>query len=154
MEASLDNKTYDESRLITIKVPARHLSYYINATPFERVSGQIEMNGVLYEYVEKRFFNDSLEYKCMPNYSATGLQTAKNDFFKQINGFQHFGNGKKPASRPARSFYPFNDFYLAAGRPATTDTGFSFSRKTSRFFAAIPLVFLAPGEQPPDIYPC
>ncbi len=46
LEEQLDKNNYDESQLVSIKVAAVHLSQYINAKMFERVDGQIEIEGV------------------------------------------------------------------------------------------------------------
>jgi hypothetical protein len=65
--ASLDENNYTESELISIKVPAVHLSYYVNTKEFERVDGKVEIAGVQYNYVKRRYINDSLELMCIPN---------------------------------------------------------------------------------------
>ena len=64
--ASLDENSYSESDLISIKVPAVHLSSYVNDKEFVRVDGKIEIEGVQYNYVKRRFANDSLELMCIP----------------------------------------------------------------------------------------
>src|SRR5580658_5132677 len=49
LEAQLDMNDYDESQLISFKVPAEHLAYYNNSKQFDRVDGEIEINGVQYK---------------------------------------------------------------------------------------------------------
>ena len=88
LEARLDEARYDESQLISIKVPSSHLSYYNSSTQFERVDGQIEVGGVQYKYVKRRLYNDSLEMLCIPNYAAMTIQTARNQFFQLVNDIQ------------------------------------------------------------------
>src|SRR5260370_348016 len=88
LEARLDEDRYDESQLISIKVPSSHLSYYNSTAQFERVDGQIEVGGVEYKYVKRRLFNDSLELLCIPNHAAMKLQTARNQFFQLVNDIQ------------------------------------------------------------------
>ena len=98
LEARLDRHDYDDSQLTSIKIPLTTLSYYNGSTVFERVDGQIELNGVHYNYVKRRIFKDSLELLCIPNTTVTSLQKAKNDFFRQVNDLQQQTQGKKNGS--------------------------------------------------------
>jgi len=98
LEARLDRNEYDESQLITIKVPVTNLSYYNSSTSFERVDGRIDVGGVQYKYVKRRIFKDSLELRCIPNLAAMKLQQSKNDFFRQVNDLQQQKQGKKNGS--------------------------------------------------------
>ena len=50
LELQLDNKEYDASTLIEIKVPVS-LPYQTDWKEFERVDGEIEFNGMHYKYV-------------------------------------------------------------------------------------------------------
>src|SRR6185295_4656344 len=97
---------------ISIKVPAVHLSSYVNTKEFQRVDGKIEIEGVQYNYVKRRFTEDSLELLCIPNKTATRLQTAKNEFFKLVNDLQHPGQSKKTDQHNS-SFKGFNAEYYA-----------------------------------------
>jgi len=74
IEARLDRRLYDESQLFSIKVPVTYISYYNNSTVFERVNGQIEINGMPYQYVQRRIYNDTLELMCIPNLMAMRLR--------------------------------------------------------------------------------
>ena len=51
LEARLDVNDYDESQLISVKVPVTHLAYYNSSASFERVNGSVEILGVQYKYV-------------------------------------------------------------------------------------------------------
>ena len=102
LEARLDGNQYDDSQLLSIKVPS-HLSYSNSSLQFERVDGQIEVGGILYKYVKRRIYNDSVELLCIPNQAAMSLQTAKNEFFQLVNDLQHNGQGKKTNSHPGSS---------------------------------------------------
>src|ERR1700742_1958036 len=101
LEASLDKKNYDEYQLISIKIPLTDLSYYNSTTTFERVDGRIEVSGIVYNYVERRIYKDSLEMLCIPNTTAMVLTTAKNTFFQQVNDLQqNTPQGKKAPATP------------------------------------------------------
>ena len=84
LEANLDNKQYDESQLIELKV-AVNLPYQTSWSSYERYNGEITINGVKYKYVKRKLANDTLYLKCIPNTKEMMLQAAKNDFFKFSN---------------------------------------------------------------------
>ncbi len=97
MEIALDNNEYDESALISFKVPAS-LPYGTSSEKFERVDGNIEINGVTYTYVERRFYQDSLELRCIPNPIRAGIKNARDEFARLANDFLSNTNSKKAPS--------------------------------------------------------
>jgi len=90
----LDQNEYNESELISIKIPA-NLPYLVNSPDFSRVDGEITISGVHYNYVKQRLYNDSLEYLCIPNLEKTRLRKAKDEFYKVVNDLQHPSQNKK-----------------------------------------------------------
>jgi hypothetical protein len=152
LEARLDENSYDESQLVSIKIPSTHLSYYNSSTQFERVNGQIEIEGVRYKYVKRRLFNDSLELMCIPNHTAMRLANVKNEFFKGVNDLrQDNGQSKKSDSTPGSSknststdYYTVNDF-LIIGKLFFTRLPMSYDQA-----ATIATAVLSTDEQPPD----
>jgi len=104
LQLRLDINNYDETTLITIKVPAEHLAYSHHSIQFERCNGQIEICGVPYCYVKRRLFNDSIEMLCILNQPAIELQRTKNDLFKLMNDL-------KPLSQDGKSgAHSYNGF--------------------------------------------
>jgi len=95
LEASLDRKDYDESQLISVKVPVTSLSYYNSTTDFQRVDGQVDIGGVQYKYVERRILQDSIEYRCIPNQMAIRLKNAKDNYYQLVNDLSRNGQEKK-----------------------------------------------------------
>jgi len=153
LEARLDKNSYDESQLISIKVPSTHLSYYNSSTQFERIDGQIEIGGIRYKYVKRRLFNDSLELLCIPNQTVMRLQTAKNEFFKGVNDIRS-GNGqnKKSDSTPGSSKnFSSTDYYTVNDLLTLGDLYFtSRTQKIAVQVAMLSSALLATDEQPPD----
>ena len=86
--AKIDNSDYDESNLITVKVPLS-MPYLTNWNDFKRADGEITLNGKIYHYVKQKVFNGELILKCLPDEQKMNLQTAKNDFFKTQNDLQN-----------------------------------------------------------------
>jgi len=103
LETQLDNNNYDESQLISVKIPVTYLPYYNNSISYERVDGQIEIEGVQYKYVKRRIYHDSLEMLCIPNHNSMKLLSAKNEFFKFVNDLQHPGQNKNTNSASVKS---------------------------------------------------
>jgi hypothetical protein len=152
MVANLDQNNYSESDLISFKVPATHLSSYVNSKEFERVDGQVEINGIQYNYVKRRFSEDSLELLCIPNKSATSIQCAKNDFFKLVNDIQRTGQSKKSDQQHNSSFKGFNAEYYAEARAiAIQDLILVTQKAIDHYLLRIPSVHLTRAGQPPDL---
>ena len=150
LEARLDDNHYDESQLISIKVPS-HLSYSNPSLQFQRVDGQVTVAGVLYKYVKRRIFNDSVEMLCIPNHAAMQIQTARNNFYQLANDLQHNGQGKKD-SHPGSSKAPSVPEYISTeGLFAMNDLYFiSLSPRSPEDATALPSNDSIIDEQPPD----
>jgi hypothetical protein len=145
----LDDNRYDESQLITVKVPITSLPYYNNSRSFERTDGQIEIAGVEYNYVKRRIYKDSLELLCIPNKAAMQLRSAKDDFFKLVNDLQ-CNQSKKTNSHSDnyKSFsldnYTLNDlFELNIADRTLSKNYFHYSENISFDFSST-------DEHPPD----
>ncbi|HVY74196.1 MAG TPA: hypothetical protein VG890_05160 [Puia sp.] len=149
--ANLDENQYSESDLISIKIPAVHLSSYTNARDFERVDGQVEINGVQYNYVKRRYFNDSLELLCIPNMAATQLKTAREEFFKLVNDLQHNGQSKK-ADQHTASFKGFSgDYYADQQDFRISEYTSTLPKAVDHYLSLISPVHLSRAGQPPDL---
>jgi len=83
-ETAFDNNSYSEKDLITIKVPIS-LPYQTNWKEFERVDGEVTLDGKLYKYVKRKVENGQLVLLCLPDEHKMRLQTARDDFFKLAN---------------------------------------------------------------------
>lgn len=94
-EQQLDDDNYNSQHLITFKLPVQNLPYYTNSQEYQRQEGEIEINGVTYNYVKRRIYNDSLEVVCIPNTEVTRLRTARNDFFKRCADLENALKSKK-----------------------------------------------------------
>lgn len=110
LEISVTNNDYDESRLISIKIPVSYLLYYSIPKTFERVDGQVEIQGVEYRYVKRRILKDSLELLCIPNPALMKLKAASIEIFRFVNDLYHEGSDKSTNSHhgSSKSFSPDN----------------------------------------------
>ena len=148
LEAQLDENRYDESQLISIKIPVRYLPYYTNSSEFQRVDGQIEVGGIQYKYVKRRIYRDSLEMLCVPNHTAMQLRTAENEFFRFSNDLTH---EKKPGDNPhARKYFSVDNYTVQAGAPLLTPIRIVTLLPVCPS-SPLPLHRHSPAERPPEI---
>ena len=151
LEASLDQNNYDESALISFKIPLTSLSYYTSTPGYQRVNGQIDIKGVHYQYVKRRIYGDTLEVLCLPNLTAMKLRTATSDFFRQVNDLQQQNQGKKNSNHSAKD--NSKDY-----RPATTgvfvpDALAQALVKVTSLYAPsrLPSVYAPTADNPPEL---
>lgn len=83
LEKQVDRNNYDENKLTTIKTKL-NLPYYTSSAQYERAYGSVNINGVSYQYVKRRVYNDTLELLCLPNPAATQLQSVNNELTKSF----------------------------------------------------------------------
>jgi hypothetical protein len=150
LEAQLDNEEYNESELITLKIPATHLSYYNNSSAFERVDGQIEINGIAYKYVKRRLYNDSVELLCIPNMESMHLQNARDDFFKITNDLQNTCQSKKSSSHSESKNFSV-DCYVISNISLISDLFFSGLKQTNNQHFHLPSPCISDLGPPPQM---
>jgi hypothetical protein len=149
--ANLDQSNYSDADLISIKVPAVHLSSYVNSKEFQRVDGKIEIEGVQYNYVKRRYTEDSLELLCIPNQASTRIQSARNEFFKLVNDLQHPGQSSKKSDQHNTSFKGFTaEYYAETQAYAVSGLTLVGLKATDHYLLQIPSVYLTRAGQPPD----
>jgi len=90
----IEQNNYDESDLISVKTPI-NLPYYSNSPKFERVDGEMEINGIVYQYIERRVYNDSVEIRVLPNQDRLHIKNAKESFDKLASDFEQKLTDKK-----------------------------------------------------------
>jgi hypothetical protein len=151
-ETKLDNGNYNADQLISIKVPITNLAYYTNSKLFQRVDGQVEINGVLYNYVKQRLYNDSAELLCIPNDAMMKLQTEKNDLAKSVNDVQQTEQAKKTSNHSGNAKNFSLDHYTILDIFKLTDP-FADAAKRSFYFSSLNSFLYCPAiEKPPESF--
>jgi hypothetical protein len=150
LESALDNNEYDESQLISIKIPITYLPYYNNSPSFERINGHIEIGGTEYKYVKRRIFNDSLELLCIANHAVMNLKKVNSEFFQFENDLQHNGQDKSgvPHHSLTKSFSI--DYCTIDSHSALTNSWFSISSLLFRYTPPITSRQSFIAEEPPE----
>jgi hypothetical protein len=148
-ESRLDHRQYDESQLISLKVPVTRLSYYNNSTSFERADGQLEINGVPYQYVKRRIYDDTLELLCIPNQTAMKLRLSRDEYFKLVNDIQRSQQGQHPGSHSGASKSFIGDPYTLANAFTLEDRSFTLIVRSYYFPVRIHSIPRSTEERPP-----
>lgn len=94
LEAIIDKDEYDEDQLLTLKVPLS-LPYQTDWKEFERIDGEINLDGKIYKYVKRKVQNGQLILLCIPHHDKMHLESAKIDFFKYANDLTQNNSSKK-----------------------------------------------------------
>ena len=100
LETSLDKQDYNEEDLLTIKVPLS-LPYVNNQQNFERVDGELNVNGKILKYVKRKISDGHLILLCLPDHNKMRIESAKDEFFKYANDLAPNTQSKKPANSKA-----------------------------------------------------
>lgn len=80
----MDNEQYNDDDLVEIKMPL-NLPYMSSWGSYERVDGEIEFDGIHFNYVKRKVSNDTLYLMCLPNRIKTELYESLIDYSKQVN---------------------------------------------------------------------
>lgn len=107
--AIIEEEKYNEADLITLKTPV-NLPYYANNAKFERVDGEMVVNGIVYQYVERRVYNDSIEIKVLANQDRLHIKNAREDFYKLAQDLQKNSEDKKstPSGKSSSKLLTFD----------------------------------------------
>lgn len=149
LELQLDEKQYDETAMIEIRVPVS-LPYQTDWKEFERVDGEVEFNGMHYKFVERKLQGGEMIYKCLPNENKTQLVNARENFFKLVNDLQtQESSSKKSATNHSVKTFSFDycddlkSWILGALKQETS----SYNIFSAAYQCA---AFMLTPEQPPE----
>lgn len=148
LEALLDDRLYDDSQLIQLKIPV-NLAYQTSWAAYERYDGEVEMNGLLYKYVKRKLSNDTLYLMCIPNTKKMNLEDARGDFFKNTNDLaqnNHSDKSSKSSFKNTTSDYEAHSYSIHSTVKEMFILSREFNHQTNPLLSS---PHLSP-EQPPD----
>jgi hypothetical protein len=116
MITSIDKNNYNEQDLVLIKF-ALHIPYLQNNSSYERCDGEVEFNGVQYNYVKRMVANDTVYLYCLPNIEKTNIANIQNIYASQT---ADNATGKK-------AVIPIPNVFSFAFEFNLPDTEFNFS---------------------------
>jgi hypothetical protein len=148
MIASLDKNQYNKNELIQIKC-VLNVPYIINDISYERCDGQIELNGIQYNYVKRMVKNDTLYLYCIPNNQKTELNKTKNLYAKQNSDNP---SGKTSEQSVLKKISFFNEYNFDALSFSFNAHQFSLSQTISFNILTTLKGFTTKHLQPPDLF--
>ncbi|MFZ6025804.1 MAG: hypothetical protein ACOYVG_15285 [Bacteroidota bacterium] len=108
-QANIYADVYDEAMLLHIKVPAS-TPYGSNSEQYENATGEVDINGVTYHFVKRRFYKDSLELWCVPNIEKIGIRNARDDFFRLAGDYNAGSSTQKSSNQHTVLKFSILDF--------------------------------------------
>lgn len=149
-EQKIDNKQYDANALIEVRAPVS-LPYQTDWKEFERVNGEITINGMHYKYVERKLEAGEMIYKCIPDESKARLVNARENFFKLVNDLQN-QQEQKSGKQPAPSYKTFSFDYCDQLSNWSLTALDKWKQPFNYTFSATPLsAHTIKAEQPPEV---
>lgn len=103
LESSFDKEDYNDADLITIKVPLS-LPYVNNQHNFERIDGEITVNGKILKYIKRKITDGNLILMCLPDHNKMQIESAKGEFFKYANDLVQNNQSKKSGNTKSGVF--------------------------------------------------
>ena len=150
LSTRLDENRYEESELISIKVAAPQLSYYVSSESFQRIEGYVEIDGKEYDYVKRRFYNDTLEFLCIPNTAVNQIKMAREEFFKLVNDLDSFPQPKKAGHHGHIKLFNGEYFFPVEQCPVLT-ISIALERVHPCSSQELPSIYLTQPVPPPDL---
>lgn len=151
LEASLDRQDYNDADLITIKVPLS-LPYINNQQNFERIDGEITVNGKILKYVKRKIADGNLVLLCLPNQNKMRIASAKDEFFKYANELVQHNQSKKPGNTKSGMFKNLlSEYNINYSYYLSVVYSISYTYNTAAQSKFLPSSHYSLPEQPPEI---
>jgi hypothetical protein len=115
MNDRLDGQDFRPEDLLELRV-AVSLPYPSSSTAFERIDGDIDIDGVHYSYVGRRMVNDTLILQVIQNHDKTRIRHARETFFALVNDMHDLDDGRRgtPAAPSVKKPFSFDATTFAA----------------------------------------
>lgn len=111
MEIDLDNKDYDTSQIIELDSKII-LPYVADMADFERVDGEVMIDGIYYKFVERKYENGHIIYRCIPNTTKIKLHHARSIFYQLMNEIQDSPAPQKQGSKQTNAKKTISEYEL------------------------------------------
>ena len=95
---AFNERNIPDLETISVKVPSS-LPYYTGTGEFETVAGEIEINEIQYNYVQRKVTHDSIEYICVVNKTKTAIKKASDQYYKLVNDISQNSTKKDSSAK-------------------------------------------------------
>ena len=102
LERALDDNNYEASQIIELDSKVI-LPYVADMSNFERVDCEVMINDVYHKFLERKYENGRIIYRCIPNTNKIKLHHSRSRFFQLVNEIQDSPNHKKQPANPLSS---------------------------------------------------
>ncbi|MEP6746719.1 MAG: hypothetical protein ABJB86_03275 [Bacteroidota bacterium] len=144
--AQIDGNKYKDAELLEISIPF-NLPYTQNSSEFESLDGSVELNGILYNYVKRRIYNDTLYIMCLSNQQRTQLIKEKSKYAGEVNDFTA---GKKEKESSAKKSGPSTEYNNTITQYRFSLPGNTAIQESNNFAVFIPVPAIEISEHPPQ----
>lgn len=127
------------------------MPYQHNSDGFERFDGEITLNGKIYKYVKRKYFDGNITFLCLPDHNKMNLEAAKNNYVTNVNDIQNSGSKKQDNSKSTagKNLSADYDQYVSGYRISffSVIKRLNFSNQVS----SLPTALISSPEQPPEL---
>ncbi len=147
MEARLDKDEYNSEDLIELKIPL-DIPYQIEQNRFEKVSGEITVNGSVYKYVKRKVSNGTLILLCIPDKKKTAIRQVKIQYGNYVNDITTTA-GKESGHQANHEKHAFSEYESFIYRLSLPQRVSDNTVQYSRFETALTNGYLLVRVKPP-----
>jgi hypothetical protein len=104
LEKKIEKEDFDDASLLELRVALNAPYLGETFTDFERIDGEIVVDGIHYRYVKRKVENGELVLMCIPNAGKTKILNSRVDFLKMTNDLNQSSESKNKNSSSFKSF--------------------------------------------------
>ena len=119
---AIDRQEYPEDALLEVKMKL-NLPYLTSMSDYERVDGEIEINGKHHKYVKRKITADTLYLLCLPDAERDRLRLAETQFASAANDFDPNEKSDKAAKSPVFTSFQSSISEYSLVAPETLSPG-------------------------------
>jgi len=143
--SGLDEGDYSDNDLIALHVPV-NLPYQNNWKGYERIDGEITVNGRVYKYVKRKLSNDTMTLLCIRHDKKTGLEQKAINYFEKINDTQRDNENSRKTDLFKQLFSDFDtNAFFEIKNIFIPASGFNMGKD-----ASLPCHYIPVNGEPPD----
>ncbi len=144
----LDANSYNEADLIEVKVPL-YLPYFQSWPDYERYDGEIELNGIHYNFVKRKVVSDTLYMLCLPDYIKTEMNRDKTRFV--VDNTNDQSSSKQGKKSDGKSGGGGSDYTASTG-PVIFLTFFQLETQHAVYPLTLSSCYIASPAKPPEAF--
>lgn len=150
LEKALDENDYDTSQIIELDSKVI-LPYVADMNDFERVDGEIMIDGVYYKFVERKYENGRIIYRCIPNTNKIKLHDARSTFIELMNEIQAAPENQKQTSNALSVKKTISDYELQNCTRLTCSSHDLFSAARKIISTTNIVAYFSISSPPPEL---